>query len=215
MKRISFMTTLLLLPLILGLCACQMFQRSDPYLYQGLNPREYELQKDRQEYKEDIAREELGVPSSYALSEEQEQQLRLRMQLKNLEAKLLTSREKEQYYRYKGKMESDSERIYFLSLPNLPARERWAQNRGLHAENDGFPDHVAEIIERGDIAVGMTPKAVLEAWGDPDFVEVAGNPLYGNERWRFSKYISSDEGYQRVERIIYFESGKVVGWETI
>jgi hypothetical protein len=70
------------------------------------------------------------------------------------------------------------------------------------------------LIEKNDVSVGMSQKAVTESWGDPDLVEVAGDPIYGNERWRYSRYISSNDGYNKQVRVIYFESGRVVGWET-
>ena len=54
-----------------------------------------------------------------------------------------------------------------------------------------------------------------KSWGLPDSVEVAGNPIYGNERWRYKRYTPSPEGYRLQSRIIYFESGKVAGWEQV
>ena len=59
----------------------------------------------------------------------------------------------------------------------------------------------------------MSKQAVRESWGEPEAIEVAGNPVFGNERWRFIEQIASSEGYQTEGRMIYFEGGRVVGWE--
>ena len=148
-----------------------------------------------------------------SLSETEDQLLQERLTLKQLEQSIETLAEKKQYYRYKGMMPNDKERIHFLRLP-IEAREGWATHRGYNAEEEGYSDEIAEVIENNDVAMGMSHKAVVESWGDPDAVEVAGNPIYGNQRWRYSRYISSNDGYQKVEKILYFESGRLVGWET-
>ncbi len=61
----------------------------------------------------------------------------------------------------------------------------------------------------------MPAELVRRSWGSPDNVDVAGNPLYGNERWRFKRYSPSPEGYRLQSKLVYFEGGKVVGWEQI
>ena len=61
----------------------------------------------------------------------------------------------------------------------------------------------------------MTTDQVQESWGEPDLVEVAGNPVYGNKRWKYRKFVSSEDGYTQQTRIVYFEAGKVSGWETL
>lgn len=71
------------------------------------------------------------------------------------------------------------------------------------------------LIEANDVAVGMNQQAVRESWGDPDSVESAGKELYGNQAWRYTKMVSSHDGYKKEIRIIYFESGRVIGWESL
>lgn len=88
-----------------------------------------------------------------------------------------------------------------------------AATRGISSQEKAYSDAVEELIENRDIVVGMTKKAVSQSWGDPDLVEVAGNPLYGNERWQYKTYVSSSEGYKKELRVIYFEAGRVAGWE--
>ena len=60
----------------------------------------------------------------------------------------------------------------------------------------------------------MQKEDVKESWGDPDTVEIAGHPRLENERWRFSVPVTTPEGYQIEERLVIFEAGKVVGWQS-
>lgn len=220
MKRISHSIAYCLgvTVFISGLTACSFLQRHPESGYADMDVEtrwtSEKLLEEKRQYKENLAREEFGWSSSRPLSEAERQALEARLALHRLELQLQTDREKRQYYRYKGLMLNDQERIYFLRLPTVEARERWATGRGYNAEEDGYSDQIAEMIEKNDVTVGMSQKAVIESWGDPDIVEVAGNPIYGNERWRYSRYISSNEGYQKVDRYLYFEAGRLVGWET-
>ena len=213
MKRIS-----LLLPvLLLGLSACSMLQRSTNSGYYESTSVEargtQEFYNDKKSYEIDETRQELGFKNSQPLSEADQERIEERMALKRLESRLATQREKRQYYKLKGIMRSDRERIAFLRLPTMEARERFAQNRGLRVD-ENYPEAIVNLIEAQDIAVGMSQKAVTESWGDPDIVEVAGDPVYGNERWKYSHYASGNDGYQKEMRVVYFESGRVVGWES-
>jgi len=71
------------------------------------------------------------------------------------------------------------------------------------------------LVDQNDITPGMTKQAVKDAWGEPEAIDVAGNPIYGNERWQYREQITSSEGYQTETRMVYFESGLVVGWEKL
>lgn len=214
----SWMKLMSLSLMISGLSACGSLYRTENSGYAD-GPSEYrasaiqEFYREKHGVQDDLAREELGLSNVRELNEGQRDALTRRLYLKRLEAQLETRREKKQYYKYKGLIKSDGDRIYFLKLPSVEARERWAQNRG-YVEDEKYTDELAQIIEKNDIAVGMSQKAVVQSWGDPDIVEVAGDPVYGNERWRYSKYESGDEGFNKQTRVVYFESGRVVGWET-
>ncbi|MBX7232697.1 MAG: hypothetical protein K1X29_11505, partial [Bdellovibrionales bacterium] len=93
-------------------------------------------------------------------------------------------------------------------------RAQWAKNRGYLVNEESFSEEQKLLIEKNDITLGMNQKAVMESWGDPDVIEVAGDPIYGNERWQYSKYVSATEGFQKQIKVVYFESGHVVGWES-
>lgn len=199
----------------LGLSACaSLFERSARSGYGGYDSGNAEMEDlyvERRKMEANEAREELGLIGR-ALNEKEVTNLEERMRLKRLEAKLISKRDKQQYYNVRSALRNDRERVYFLSIPTYDARERWAQARGLGAA-EVYSDELAGMIEANDIALGMSQKAVTESWGDPDAVEVAGNRIYGYERWKYNRYVSGNDGYQKELRIVYFEGGRVVGWE--
>ncbi|MDZ4676930.1 MAG: hypothetical protein SGI74_05410 [Oligoflexia bacterium] len=159
------------------------------------------------------ALDELGLSPSKSLSGDERDALEKRMKLKRLERSLVSAKEREQYYNFRPYLDSDEERMAFLSLPSTDARDRYAMQRGIYFRTNKFAPAVKEAVSKSDIILGMTKEAVIESWGEPEAVEVAGSQLYGNERWKFTEYISTPEGYQREERVVIFESGKVVGWQ--
>lgn len=199
---------------LLGLSACAMFDRhiSSGYGdYEESGDLNEDLYRQKAQHAEYEAREELGF-NGRALSDEERGDLETRIKLKRRERKLTTNREKKQYFSLRPALKTDRDRLQFLSLPTVEARDRWARTRGLTSE-ETYSDDVAKIIESNDIALGMHQKAVMESWGDPDAVEVAGDPVYGFERWKYNRYVSGSEGYEKETRIVYFEGGRVVGWE--
>jgi hypothetical protein len=200
----------------LGLSACALFQRD---ARSGYFSREEEsggppsdVYAQRKLTVETEAREELDLMGR-PLSDEERLALENRIRLKRLEGKVATKREKKQYYQIRSLLRNDRERMYFLSLPTYEARERWAATRGLSQKDESYSEDVAKTIEGNDIALGMTQKAVTESWGDPDAVEIAGSAVYGFERWKYNRYVSGNDGYQKEMRVVYFEGGRVVGWE--
>ena len=64
------------------------------------------------------------------------------------------------------------------------------------------------------LRLGMQKNRVKHRLGAPNQVEVAGNPKYGNERWIYETSVPTLDGYYKEKKIIYFESGTVVGWES-
>lgn len=65
-----------------------------------------------------------------------------------------------------------------------------------------------------DIHMGMGSDGVLRTWGEPEKVDIAGHPAWGQQRWVYYKEIPTTRGYVRQQRIVYFEQNRVVGWET-
>ena len=207
----------LILVACLGLSACVNITRSSHSGYGGddeigsLDPQP-DLYAQKQASVEEDAKEELGY-ASRPLSDDERSQVEDRVRLKRMESRLETKREKKQYFGVRAALQSDRERINFLSLPTYEARDRWAQTRGLANQEETYSDDVAKTIENNDISLGMTQKAVMQSWGDPDAVETAGNQIYGYERWKYNRFVTGNEGYQKELRVVYFEGGRVVGWE--
>lgn len=200
----------------LGLSACAMLDRSSRsgYMYESEESASAPADIYRQKAMnvESEAREELGLMGR-PIGTDERRAIENRIQLKRLEGRIASKREKKQYFEVRGALKNDQERIQFLSIPNYEARARFAQSRGFGHQEENYSDEVAKTIENNDIALGMTQKGVTESWGDPDMVETAGNSLYGFERWKYNRYVSGDEGYKKELRIVYFEGGRVVGWE--
>ena len=109
------------------------------------------------------------------------------------------------YEKYKAKLPNVSERIYFLKLSRAERMEYLAA-RGLidTAPIDSFA-YGAMRHPASTVAMGMSKDEVLMSFGKPARVEIAGNPSFENERWLYTQNGSM--------KYIYFESGRVGGWE--
>lgn len=213
MKKILILLSMT--PIITGLTACSLLTSRPSEYNSGLNESVQDYYKERKAYQYSKAREALGLNLNNEQSEKESTLLRDRVELNRLENRLLNSKEKNQYYTLKPYLESDFARIQFLKLPSIEARERWARQKGVSTNETKFDDSTTQLIEKNDVAQGMTRSAVEQSWGEPDLIEVAGNPIYGNERWRYTKLVPTEDGYKHEVRIIYFETARVVGWETL
>jgi hypothetical protein len=159
------------------------------------------------------ALDELGWSPSHKLSPDEEDALNKRIELRNKEARMSDMREREQYFKFKPFLDNDDERISFLNLPNVESRDRYAMEKGIYYHANKFAPPVRDAVSRSDIILGMNKDAVVESWGEPAAVEIAGQANYENEKWRYIDYVETAEGYQREERIVIFENGKVAGWQ--
>ena len=188
--------------LFLGLSSCTTLQRSSKSGYYNEN--------------EAYGQRSPGssAPDRQLFSSDRERYIyENRSELERLESSLNTDAEFTQYQKYKSYLKTDREKIEFLKMRDRNAQYRWLKARGFN-ENGNLDPRIQKAIEEGDIMYGMGRDAVRKAWGDPEAVEVAGNPDFGNERWVYSDFEGSSDGYQKEERFIYFERGKVVGWES-
>lgn len=156
---------------------------------------------------------ELGYGGFQRLSASEQREVEDRLALKRAERSLQSEREREQYYRYKPLMKNDRQRIEFIEVGSFEGRQRWLRAKGISGAGERFTAETQQLISEQDVALGMTKQAVRMSWGEPDLIEVAGNPIYGNERWDYTHTTASTEGFNAEKRTIYFESGVVVGWE--
>jgi len=65
----------------------------------------------------------------------------------------------------------------------------------------------------GDVRLGMSMAEVQSNWGHPRHVLFAGTQTDGNQKWVYPDGSTSSFGLGQ-SRVIYFEQGRVVGWET-
>ena len=188
---------------------CSSFDRSHVSGYANArgNREESTLESDRRSFEKTSIQSELGPAAS-------DSALAARQALKRLEKNLEGKSEREQYYKAKPYLRNDRERIQFLSLDSTAERDRFLNRKGINGDQVAHPPEIQSLIEQNDIAVGMTRQAVRESWGAPDDVDVAGNPMYGNEKWKYSEQTTSHNGFMTERRTVVFESGVVVGWET-
>ena len=211
-------TNLLILILVsAGQLACSNMQRHPSSGYFGeleresLSPEDFYQERANKEVGEAMA--ELSYSNNRPLNEAESYYLRERLKLRKLESSLETEGNKQQYYGLKPYFKNDSERIQYLRVPSSLGRNRWAASRSINSRKKSYAANVLKAIEKNDIVENMTKNAVLESWGPPDAKEVSGLEMYGNERWKYNEYKSTSEGYKKVSKIIYFEAGKVKGWE--
>lgn len=121
----------------------------------------------------------------------------------------LSVREREMYNFVRDQLETPSEKIYYLSLSPTERRE-YLDSRKVDYPQVGYRRGGArglaslQPVYRNSLELGMTKDDVVNVWGRPARVEVAGNPTHENERWAF--YENGSIKY------VYFEGGAVQGW---
>ncbi len=156
---------------------------------------------------------ELGKDPT-SLSPQDLQEIRSRQKVKELERTLSSKKEREQYSKVISWLKNDDEKIEFLSVPTIEGRQQWINRKNIWARAQAPQEDMKGLIEAQDIAVGMPQEYVRRSWGEPLSVEVSGNPIYKNERWKYQRFVSTSQGYRQETRFVYFEGGRVVGWET-
>jgi hypothetical protein len=175
---------------------CSLLQRSDQ---SGYSDPQAAARKERQATK--------SFPRSAANPES-------RQILKQLENRLSSKKEVEQYSKALPWFKSDSERIDFLRQPDFEARQEWLNRNQFSKRSQLSKIEFQELIQAEDIAIGMPQSLVAQSWGEPQSIEVSGQPEFRNERWRYFRYISTQDGFRPEKRTVYFEGGRVVGWDV-
>lgn len=112
----------------------------------------------------------------------------------------------ESYQKSKKFLTTTSEKIYFLKLPNYE-RDDYLRSRGFleRTESPGRQPASYFGLRNATLGIGMNKDEVVESFGRPSKVEIAGNPSFENERWAYQ--------LNGATKYIYFESGTVQGWE--
>lgn len=156
---------------------------------------------------------ELGFDPKTQLSTEQKQLIVNRKKLRQLERSLDSQKERLQYSKVLPWLNSDEEKIQILTIPTIEGRQVWINKNKIWSRATDLKNY-DEVVESQDIELGMPSDYVKKSWGEPTNIETSGNPIYKNERWQYSKQISTPQGYKQEKRYVYFEGGRVVGWET-
>ena len=176
---------------------------------QGLSSSESKLtEKDLEKYAY-----ELGMNPKKTLSKSEMDEIRNRRRLRQLERTLDSEKERLSYSKVLPLFSSDLEKIEYLSIPSIEGRQSWVNRNKVWSRMKSNKDF-QDMVEAQDLTLGMTQDLVRKSWGDPDAVEHSGNPMYKNERWKYTRESPSLNGYKRERRFVYFEGGRVVGWET-
>lgn len=118
----------------------------------------------------------------------------------------LSEEELESYARDKKFLQSDSDKLYYLSLSSFE-RDTYIDTKKSDLKDDLNPTRnlvSRRSIHSSELFLGMEKSEVVETWGKPARVEIAGNPKNQNERWSFVEDGSVKQ--------VYFEGGKVQGW---
>lgn len=146
------------------------------------------------------------TPASARDYEQDQGKRLLTSELRSLEGKQ-SDGAREYYEKYKHRLQTTSERIYFLKLSNYERKDYLASRGFLETERrPANSDHENSFAQRqSNIIMGMSKSDVVNSFGKPSRVEVAGNPSFENERWLYNVNGAS--------KYIYFESGRVGGWE--
>ncbi len=72
---------------------------------------------------------------------------------------------------------------------------------------------IQKALESGEVVLGMKMQDVISVWGEPNDIEMAGDPLLKNQKWIYSESPSRQTQLSSA-RIVYFEEGQVAGWEN-
>ncbi len=182
--------------LVFILCGCGIFERHPDSGYNNRHSSNL------------VKRSQVNLSASL-----ENRRIETKTRLKQLENAIATKKELEQYSRVLPFLNDAEERIVFLSLPDYEARQRWLKAESLNARTARSQENYRELVEAQDIGLGMTQILVKHSWGEPELVEVSGNPQFKNERWKYSRYVSTPDGYKMEKKLVYFEGGKVVAWE--
>lgn len=156
---------------------------------------------------------ELGLDPKKPLTEIERKEVMNRRRLRQLERGLDSPKERVNYSKVLPLFANDQEKIDYLSIPSLEGRQAWVNRNKLWNRDKTNPD-IMTVAENQDITLGMSQELVRKSWGEPSQIEHSGNPIYKNERWKYIRDLPTTSGYKRERRYVYFEGGRVVGWET-
>ena len=105
-----------------------------------------------------------------------------------------------------------SGRNLYSSLPEASSDDEVTLSR-VGPVRTQSPESVSRAIRVRDIVVGMSMSDVKESWGRPSEVQTAGRQEKGHQKWVYHTGLSAPWSLGG-SRVVFFESGQVVGWQT-
>ncbi|MBF0209084.1 MAG: hypothetical protein HQK53_19670, partial [Oligoflexia bacterium] len=96
--------------------------------------------------------------------------------------------------------------FFFLRLKGIRERSEYLAARAPNYREDGLTVREEVAVRNREIFLGMSKELVMQSWGRPLKIDVAGDPVRENERWLFYSYGGP--------KYVYFESGRVRGWAS-
>lgn len=91
---------------------------------------------------------------------------------------------------------------------------RYRRDSREQADHSSAQDQRRVIAQAtGALTLGLSMDDVYSMWGEPREVIPAGAPGMGYEKWVYYEGLSSPWSVSTA-RVIYFEKGEVVGWQT-
>jgi hypothetical protein len=105
--------------------------------------------------------------------------------------------------------DDDTDSMADFDSPRVAETDRLREDADFRRENQ-----IRQALRSRELVLGMHMEDVRSIWGEPRDVQTAGDSSMGNQRWVYFEGLSSRWGTSSA-RIIYFESGQVVGWETV
>lgn len=156
---------------------------------------------------------EVGIDPSKELSAEDLAAIEKRKKVRYLERTLDSQKERLNYSKILPWLQNDDEKVSYLLIPSIEGRQSWINKNKIWKRAQSLRDF-NDLVDDLDIAAGMPSDYVKKSWGEPVLIEHSGNPIYKNERWKYFKQVSTPNGYRQEKRYVYFEGGRVVGWET-
>lgn len=157
---------------------------------------------------------ELGFNPEIGLNYDEHEAVQNRVKRRQLEKRLSSKKEKEQYSKALPWFKDDAEINQFLNIPTLEGRQAWILRNNIWDRSKTPDSEMKALLESQDIAVGMPMELVKKSWGEPLAIDISGNPIYRNQRWKYQRQVSAPDGFKKETRLVYFEGGRVVGWET-
>lgn len=220
-KNNIFTTTVMILTIGPNLVGCSAFQRHpDSGYYLGESgdsslSGDSNLSDSRFQQELTTAGNELGLTGNQKLDQKTQTALIRRIQLHRLEGRIRSHLDREIYYQFKPYFADDQQRIEFLQLPNSKAQGRWLKKRNWELNEIKYSAAEIRAVQENDILLGMAKEAVRDSWGEPDEIKTAGQSMYGNEQWIYLAFVPTPDGFKPESRIVYFESGRVAGWQRL